>query len=42
MEKQFAQWMEEECSQMMSQFFRELREKKKAMREAVQENAEKI
>ena len=32
----------EECSQMMSQFFRELREKKKAMREAVQENAEKI
>ena len=34
--------LEEECSQMMSQFFRELREKKKAMREAVQENAEKI
>ena len=34
--------LEEECSQMMSQFFRELREKKKVMREAVQENAEKI
>ena len=34
--------LEEECSRMMSQFFRELREKKKAMREAVQENAEKI
>ena len=32
----------EECSHMMSQFFRELREKKKAMREAAQENAEKI
>ena len=31
--------LEEECSQMMSQFFRELREKKKAMRETVHVNA---
>ena len=33
--------LEEQCSHMMSQFFRELREKKKAMREAVSENIEK-
>ena len=33
--------LEEQCSHMMSQFFRELREKKKAMSEAVSENIEK-
>ena len=38
MEKQFAQWMEEECSQMLKQFFAELRvrnrEEKHQKREA--------
>ena len=30
--------LEEECSQMMSQFFRELREKKKAVRSSLKQN----